>query len=98
MIDVYSAVGFFAAVVEPKIIDLDNNRVDLVFEVNEGPLIKIDSISFSGNASFSDRALRQVIARREKRWWAFLDANDKYDEGRREYDIRLLRQFSRPRG
>ena len=98
LIDVYRAGGRFAAVVEPKIIELDNNRVDLVFEVNEGPLIKIDSISFSGNASFSDRELRQVIASREKRWWAFLSANDKYDEGRLDYDIRLLRQFYLARG
>ncbi len=82
LIEVYRAGGRFAAVVEPKIIELDNNRVDLVFEVNEGPLIKIDSISFSGNASFSDRELKQAIASREKRWWAFLSANDKYDEGR----------------
>ena len=58
LIDVYRASGRFAAVVEPKIIERDNNRVDLVFEVNEGPLIKIDSISFSGNASFSDRKLK----------------------------------------
>ena len=60
LIDVYRAGGRFAAVVEPKIIKLDNNRVDLVFEVAEGPLIKIDSISFSGNASFSDRELRSA--------------------------------------
>ena len=74
LIDVYRAGGRFAAVIEPKIIKLENNRVDLVFEVNEGPLIKIDSISFSGNASFSDRELKQAIASREKRWWAFLSA------------------------
>ncbi|MDC3234786.1 outer membrane protein assembly factor BamA, partial [Candidatus Puniceispirillum sp.] len=98
LIEVYRAGGRFAAVVEPKIIELDNNRVDLVFEVNEGPLIKIDSISFSGNASFSDRELKQAIASREKRWWAFLSANDKYDEGRLDYDIRLLRQFYLARG
>ncbi len=98
LIDVYRAGGRFAAVIEPKIIKLENNRVDLVFEVNEGPLIKIDSISFSGNASFSDRELKQAIASREKRWWAFLSANDKYDEGRLDYDIRLLRQFYLARG
>ena len=98
LIDVYRAGGRFAAVVEPKIIELDNSRVNLVFEINEGPLIKIDSISFSGNASFSDRELRQVIASREERWWAFLSANDKYDEGRLDYDTRLLRQFYLARG
>ena len=98
LIDVYRAGGRFAAVVEPKIIQLDENRVDLVFEVNEGPLIKINSITFSGNKSFSDRTLRQAIASRETRWWAFLASNDKYDEGRLDYDVRLLRQFYLARG
>ena len=56
LLDVYQAGGRFAAVVEPKIIELDENRVDLVFEVDEGPLIKINSIVFSGNQNFSDRA------------------------------------------
>ena len=98
LIDVYRAGGRFAAVIEPKIIQLDENRVDLVFEVNEGPLIKINSIAFSGNKSFSDTALRQAIASREARWWAFLASNDKYDEGRLDYDVRLLRQFYLARG
>ena len=98
LIEVYRAGGRFAAVIEPKIIQLDENRVDLVFEVNEGPLIKINSIKFSGNKSFSDRALRQAIASREARWWAFLASNDKYDEGRLDYDVRLLRQFYLARG
>ena len=48
LLDIYRAGGRYAAVVEPKIIELDGNRVDLVFEVDEGPLIKIDSIVFSG--------------------------------------------------
>ena len=98
LIEIYRASGRFAAVVEPKIIELDENRVDLVFEVNEGPLIKISSISFSGNKAFSDRALRQNIASRETRWWAFLSSTDSYDEGRLDYDVRLLRQFYLSRG
>ncbi|MEL0141995.1 MAG: outer membrane protein assembly factor BamA [Alphaproteobacteria bacterium] len=98
LLDVYRAGGRFAAVVEPKIIELDENRVDLVFEVDEGPLIKINSIVFSGNQNFSDRALSQAIVSREKRWWAFLTPNDKYDEGRLDYDVRLLRQYYLSRG
>ena len=98
LLDVYRASGRFAAVVEPKIIELDENRVDLVFEVDEGPLIKINSIVFSGNQNFSDRALGQAIVSREQRWWAFLTPNDKYDEGRLDYDVRLLRQYYLSRG
>ena len=98
LLNVYRAGGRFAAVVEPKIIELDENRVDLIFEVDEGPLIKITSIVFSGNQNFTDRALRQAIASREERWWAFLTPNDKYDEGRLDYDVRLLRQYYLSRG
>jgi len=98
LLQVYRAGGRFGAVVEPKIIELDENRVDLVFEVDEGPLIKITSVVFSGNENYSDRVLRTAIASREVRWWAFLSSNDKYDEGRLDYDVRLLRQFYLSRG
>ena len=98
LLNVYQAGGRYAAVVEPEIIKLDGNRVDLVFNVDEGPLQKISSITFSGNQLFSDKKLKSVIASREKRWWAILSATDKYDEGRLEYDVRLLRQFYLARG
>ncbi len=98
LLDLYQAGGRFGALVEPKIIELDENRVDLVFEVNEGPLIKISSITFSGNQRYSDRVLRSVISSREQRWWAFLSSADKYDEVRLDYDVRLLRQFYLARG
>ena len=98
LLTIYRLSGRYAAQIEPKLIKLDNNRVDLVFEVDEGPLIKISSIKFSGNEAFSDRALRQVISSRVERWWAFLSRTDKYDEGRLDFDIRLLRQFYLTRG
>ena len=98
LLAIYRLSGRYAALVEPKLIKLDNNRVDLVFEVDEGPLIKISSIKFSGNEAFSDRALRQVISSRVVRWWAFLSPSDKYDEARLDFDVRLLRQFYLTRG
>ena len=98
LLSIYRLSGRYAAQIEPKLIRLDNNRVDLVFEVDEGPLIKISSIKFSGNDAFSDRALRGVISSRVVRWWAFLSRTDKYDESRLDFDMRLLRQFYLTRG
>jgi outer membrane protein insertion porin family len=98
LLEIYRLSGRFAASVVPKIIRLENNRVDLVFEVDEGPLIKIQSIRFLGNKSFSDYALRQIISSRVERWWALLASTDKYDPGRLDYDVRLLRQFYLSRG
>ncbi|MBT5256090.1 MAG: outer membrane protein assembly factor BamA, partial [Alphaproteobacteria bacterium] len=98
LLEIYRLSGRYAAEITPQVIRLDNNRVDLIFEVDEGPLIKVTSISFIGNETFSDFALRQVIASRQVRWWAFLSSVDKYDESRLDYDARLLRQFYLGRG
>lgn len=98
LLDIYRLGGRFAAEVVPKVIRLENNRVDLIFEVNEGELIKIESIRFIGNEAFSDSSLRQVISSRERRWWAFMSGADKYDPARLDYDARLLRQFYLSRG
>jgi len=98
LLEIYQAAGRYAAVVEPQIIELADNRVDLAFVVDEGPLIKISSINFTGNRRFSDNALKRTISSRESKWWAVFSSTDKYDEGRLDYDVRLLRQFYLARG
>ena len=98
LLDIYQASGRYAAVVEPQIIELSDNRVDLAFVVDEGPLIKISSISFVGNDTFPDRVLKRAVSSSEAKWWAILSSTDKYDESRLDYDVRLLRQFYLARG
>ena len=93
LIEAYRQNGRYAATIEPKIIHLPEKRVDLVFEVDEGPLIKISKIKFIGNQQFSDRALRNVIASREQKWYIFLARNDKYDAARLTLDEQRLREF-----
>ena len=93
LIEIYRQGGRYAATVEPQIIALPDNRVDLVFEIDEGPLIKIDSIRFIGNEVFSDRALKNVILSRERKWYLFLARNDKYEPARLAVDSQRLRQF-----
>ncbi|MGC6485899.1 MAG: outer membrane protein assembly factor BamA, partial [Candidatus Puniceispirillales bacterium] len=93
LMEVYRQSGRYAAVIEPKIIELPDKRVDLVFEVDEGPLIKISKIKFIGNQAFSDYALQNVIQSREAKWYIFLTSNDKYDPNRLTVDVQKLRQF-----
>lgn len=91
--EVYRQSGRYAATIEPQIIELPDKRVDLVFVVNEGPLIKISRVKFIGNSAFSDITLRNVIASRADRWYLFLQSNDKFDPARLALDEQLLRQF-----
>ncbi|XDZ64738.1 outer membrane protein assembly factor BamA [Alphaproteobacteria bacterium LSUCC0684] len=93
LMEVYRQSGRYAAIINPKIIELPDKRVDLVFEIDEGPLIKIKAIKFIGNERFSDRALKSVIQSRETKWYIFFTANDKYDPGRLRLDTQNLRQF-----
>ena len=93
ILELYRLRGHFAATVDPKVIQLSENRVDLVFEINEGPATEVRSINFVGNQRFSDSTLRGVIATKESRWWRFLSTSDTYDPDRIAYDRELLRKF-----
>lgn len=93
ILELYRRSGRFAASVDPKIIRLPQNRVDLVFEINEGAVTEVDSINFVGNKHFSASKLRGVIATKESRWWRFLSTDDNYDPDRVTYDRELLRKF-----
>ncbi|MGD9982389.1 MAG: outer membrane protein assembly factor BamA, partial [Hyphomonadaceae bacterium] len=98
IIEVYRRNGRFAAQVTPQVRELDQNRVDLIFEVDEGPVTGVRDINFIGNEVFSDRRLRDAIVTDESTWWNFFSSNDNYDPDRLEYDREQLRQFYNNRG
>jgi outer membrane protein insertion porin family len=93
ILDVYQRQGRYAATVDPKIIELEQDRVNLVFEINEGPATKVKGIHFVGNHAFSDSQLRDVISTTEKGWFDFLKGTAVYDPDRMNLDRELLRQY-----
>jgi len=94
IIELYKRQGRFAARVEPKIVNLDQNRVDLVFEITEGPLSKVRAINIIGNDTFSDSRLRKEMYTREAGGvLGFLKSNDSYDPDRLAADQQKLRAF-----
>lgn len=97
-VEIYRRTGRFAARIDPKIIQLPQNRIDLIFEIDEGPVTGIRTIKFLGNSAFTDRRLREEIITRESRWWRFLSANDNYDPDRIAYDAEVMRRFYLSKG
>jgi len=98
IVELYRRSGRFAATVDPKIIELSQNRVDLVFEINEGPVTGVRRINFVGNREYSDKDLRGIILTEESRWYRFLSSNDNYDPDRVAFDRELLRRWYLQRG
>ncbi len=93
ILDLYRRSGRFAATVEPKVVPLDQNRVDVIFEIVEGKHTGVRRISFVGNDHFDEDTLRGVIDTRETAWWRFFTTSDFYDPDRVSYDRELLRRF-----
>lgn len=93
LIDIYRRAGRFAATVEPKVIELPQNRVDIAFEVVEGDVTSVRKIAFVGNQRFSEARLRDVLNTKESRWYRFLSTADTYDPDRISFDRELLRKF-----
>ena len=93
ILDLYARRGRFAARVEPKIIELDQNRVDLVFEIVEGDAALVARVNFVGNRAFSDARLRDVVSTREQAFYRFFSSSDTFDPERLNFDRELLRRY-----
>jgi outer membrane protein insertion porin family len=93
LVEVYRRSGRFDISIVPKIIELPNNRVDLVFEINEGPKTGVKVLQFIGNRYYSGYRLKEEIKTSETGLLAFLQTTDIYDPDRIEADRELLRRF-----
>ncbi len=93
IVELYKRQGRFAAVVEPKLVQLDQNRVDIVFEITEGPKSKVQQINIIGNDKFSDGELRGEMVTKQARFYRFFSSGTSYDPDRLAFDQQKLRQF-----
>jgi outer membrane protein insertion porin family len=94
ILELYRRQGRFAARVEPKIVQLDQNRVDVVFEIYEGDLAKVRAINILGNNNFGDERLRkEMYTKQAGGVLGFLKSNDTYDPDRLAADQQKLRAF-----
>ena len=98
ILEVYKRTVRYAVVVEPQIIKRDQNRVDLIFNINEGPLAAIDKINFIGNRHYTDDDLASEIMSKESRWYRIFSSSENYDPEKTNYDKELLRRFYLKRG
>jgi outer membrane protein insertion porin family len=96
--EAYRTEGRLAATVEPKLIRRSDNRVDLVFEINEGKVVEIERLSFVGNRAYSDRRLRQVLETKQAGLLRQIIGRDTFVAERLELDKQLLKDFYQSRG
>src|SRR6201993_4623715 len=91
--EIYRRSGRYDVHVTPEIIEQPNNRVDLVFTIDEGVKTSVKVIEFIGNSYYSSYRLKDVIKTHETNWLSFLGTGDVYDPDRVEADRDLIRRF-----
>lgn len=96
---VYKTLGFLSATIVPKVIRHPGNKVDIVFEINEGSKTTIKKISFIGNKSFDDDTLKEILASKEAKLWRFWDYDSHvFREDNLQVDIEHLNEFYKNSG
>ncbi len=96
--EIYLKSGRFLTKIDPKLIQKEQNRVEVIFDIKEGKRAKINQISFFGNKAFSDNDLKDELSTKQTKWHKFLSSSDIYDSDRIEYDKERLRRFYNSRG
>jgi len=98
IIELYNKNGRYGVSITPKIVNLSENRVDVIFEIKEGKESKIEKIIFIGNNHFKDSDLSIVVSSKQAAWYRFFSSADSYSSMRLEYDKDLLTQFYQSKG
>lgn len=94
----YRSRGLFTTTVKAQLIERDQNRVDVVYVMDEGSKTKISRINFVGNKRFDDGDLQQIIATKTSAWWRFMSGGDTYDPARLDVDKDLVRRYYLSKG
>ncbi|MER8825434.1 outer membrane protein assembly factor BamA [Mesorhizobium sp. M0938] len=89
----YRRIGRDDAAVTTEIMDLGDNRVNVVFNINEGGRTQIAAINFVGNSAYSSRRLSDIISTKRSSYLSFVLRDDVYDEDKLRADQELLRRF-----
>ena len=90
LLSLYQRSGRLSTEVIPKVETLKDNRVNLIFEINESDVVSVSRITFIGNNVFSSRELRKVMKTKTSSLLRFFSSADNYDPDKLEYDKVLI--------
>jgi len=93
MLSLYQRAGRLSSEINPKLEMLDNNRVNLTYEITESDVTKVSNIVILGNSIFSSSKIKSIMKTKEKTLLRFLSSSDNYDPDKLEYDKQLITQF-----
>ena len=86
-------LGYYFSKVDIQLVELENNNIDLIFDIDLGNKSKIKKISFIGDKKFKDGKLKSVIISEEYKFWKFISGRKYLNESVINFDQRLLKNY-----
>ena len=93
----FKDLGYYSIIINPEVYKIENNQVNLIFNIDKKEVSKINNIFFIGNKYFSNSTLFNVISSSEDGWWKLFSSSS-LSEKRIEYDKQLLKEFYKSKG
>ena len=98
ILELYQRSGRLSAQVDPSVELLDNNRVNLIFKIDEAKVLSVSKITIIGNKVFTDKEIKKVMTTKSKSLLKFWSKGGQYDPDRIEYDKQLISDFYNKNG
>ena len=86
-------LGYYFSKIDIKKTKLDNNKINLIFDIDLGDKAKIKKITFLGDKKFKDGKLKSLIISEEYKFWKIISGKKYLNEEMIQFDRRLLRNF-----
>ena len=94
----YVGKGMYAAEVVATVTPLERNQVAIYFNVDEGPVAKIQEINFIGNEVFSEGTLKSEMQLKTGGWLSWYSKDDLYSKQKLTADLETIRSYYLNRG
>lgn len=94
----YSDIGRYATQIESKVIELQQNQVNVAIKIIEGEVAEIKHVNIVGNKRFSDEELKELFEVKETGRWSWITGSDQYANQKLTGDLESLKSFYLNRG
>ena len=96
--NILKSLGYYNSSLDILVNELNNNLINITYNIDLGKKSKIKKITFIGNKVFKDNKLRRVITSSEYKFWKFLSGRKFLNENSVLFDERLLTNFFKNNG
>ncbi len=98
LLELYQRSGRLSATIEPSVELLDNNRVNVIYKIDEAEILRVSKITIIGNKAFADNEIKKVMTTKTPSLLKFWSSGGQYDPDRIEYDKELIKEFYNENG